>query len=389
MAKSIQALITPEVLAWARDLDKITIEEASRRIGVSDIKIVEWESGKSYPTLRQAKELAKYYRVPFVYFYLPDVPQRVKRIEKVDYRTFGNVGVSFAQSRELRWFLRDVDDRRDAMLELYELEEKEPKPFEYRIQMETEPRVVAQFIRKLLHLSDNNQVRFRKADTMLQYCIGRLEELDVLVFNAVKIEPDEMRGLSLGYEIFPIIGLNRKDEASARLFTLVHELTHIILGTSGLCNETSESSTTSNRIEILCNKIAGLVLVPEERLKQHPTIKNIIQYGLSDIYVIDIARDFATSKEVIIHHLWSIGVISRKLYFETLQRYKDEYLLYKSRKKKGFPPPALDKGTQVGKLYAKTVLTTYYDDKISARDASGYLLNLGTQHFDKLEGWCF
>lgn len=53
MVKSIQALITSEVLAWTRNLDKITIEEASCRIGVSDIIIIEWESGKSYPTLRQ------------------------------------------------------------------------------------------------------------------------------------------------------------------------------------------------------------------------------------------------------------------------------------------------------------------------------------------------
>ena len=389
MGKSIQALITPEVLAWARNLDRISVEEASHRVNVSDAKIEEWESGISRPTLRQAKEFAKFYRVPFVYLYLPYVPQRIKRIEKVDYRTFGNVGDSFIQSRELRWFLRDVDERRDIMFELYKLEEKEPKPFEYRFPIETDPGVIAVFIRELLNLNDDIQVKFRKPEAMLTYCINKLEDLDVLVFQAAKIEPNEMRGLSLGYEVFPIIALNRKDEASARLFTLIHELAHILFGTSGLCNDTSENSTTTNQMELLCNKIAGPVLVPEQSLNKHPAIKSIKKYGFDDVFVTEIARDFAVSKEVIIHHLWSIGVISRKMYFETLQRYSDEYLSYKAKKKKGFLPPALDKGTQVGKLYAKTVLSTYYGDKISARDASGYLLNLGTQHFEKVERWCY
>ena len=129
MARSIEALITPEVLAWARDLDKISVEGASRRVNVTTARIEEWERGISRPTLRQAKELAKFYRVPFVHFYLPDIPKKIKRIEKVDYRTFGNVGAPLIQSRELRWFLRDIDERRDIMFELYKLEEKEPKPF--------------------------------------------------------------------------------------------------------------------------------------------------------------------------------------------------------------------------------------------------------------------
>ena len=45
--------------------------------------------------------------------------------------------------------------------------------------------------------------------------------------------------------------------------------------------------------------------------------------------------------------------------------------------------------TQVGKLYARTVLNAYYADKITARDTSGYLLNLKAKNFGKLERWCF
>jgi hypothetical protein len=84
-----------------------------------------------------------------------------------------------------------------------------------------------------------------------------------------------------------------------------------------------------------------------------------------------------------------MNVITKEMYFETLKRYSDEYKAYKAKQKSGFLPPAMDKGTQVGKLYARTVLNSYYGDKISARDASNYLLNLGQQHFGKIERWCY
>ncbi len=83
MSKAVRALVTPEVLAWARSLDAITPQEASKKLNVKEGLIDEWENGSAMPTLRQAKTLAKYYRVPFVYFYLPDVPKKTKRIDKI------------------------------------------------------------------------------------------------------------------------------------------------------------------------------------------------------------------------------------------------------------------------------------------------------------------
>ena len=128
MAKSIPALVTPEVLRWARSLDRISIEEIAQKLKVDVAKIQSWEDGSEYPSLVQAKALAKQYRIPFAYLYLPDTPQKTKRLEKVDYRTFGNWG-PMDMSREFRWFLRDIEERRDNMFELYAEAEIEAKPF--------------------------------------------------------------------------------------------------------------------------------------------------------------------------------------------------------------------------------------------------------------------
>lgn len=112
-------------------------------------------------------------------------------------------------------------------------------------------------------------------------------------------------------------------------------------------------------------------------------------YGFDDFYISAIARDFAVSKEVIIHVLWELNIITKDFYFETLRRYKDEYDAYVAKRPKGFLPPATDTGTQVGKLYARTVLGAYHADKISARDTSNFLLDLKAKNFSKLERWCF
>ena len=128
---------------------------------------------------------------------------------------------------------------------------------------------------------------------------------------------------------------------------------------------------------------------------QHRINEDVVLTLISDMlkaiaeYVYQVSRDFAVSKEVILHALWEMKIITRENYFDILARYIDEYKSYKAKKKGGFLPPATDTGTQVGKLYARTILNAYYTDKISARDASGYLLNLKTKNFEKLERWCF
>ena len=367
MAKSIPALVTPEVLVWARELDAISVDEIASKMKIPPQKIEEWEDGISYPTLTQAKELARQYRVPFVYFYLPDTPQKKKRLSKVDYRAFGNMGVQSTESRELRWLLRDIEDRRDSMLDLYEEIGKKTLDFPIKVDVKSSNEEIAKVIRELLNLSMTTQKKFRYPEKALSHCVEALEKKDVLVFQATKIETSEMRGLSVAYEHV-----------------------HIVTRTSGICTDVSENSTSNNELELRCNQIAGMVLVPKSSIAKHPIIKEIQIYGFDDGRVGKIAKDFAVSKQVILHCLWELNIISQPFYYETLNRYSDEYKAYKAQKpKKGFLPPVTDTVSQVGKLYARTVLNAYYAEKITARDTSSYLLNLKAKNFGKLERWCF
>ena len=43
MAKSIPALVTPEVLVWARELDAISVDEIASKMKIPPQKIEEWK----------------------------------------------------------------------------------------------------------------------------------------------------------------------------------------------------------------------------------------------------------------------------------------------------------------------------------------------------------
>ena len=57
MGKSIPAIVTPEVLQWARGLDRISIEEIALKLKVDVAKIEAWKMEASIPLCHKQKDL--------------------------------------------------------------------------------------------------------------------------------------------------------------------------------------------------------------------------------------------------------------------------------------------------------------------------------------------
>jgi len=388
MAKRQIALITTEVLKWARNLDKITVDEASKSAGVTVERLNNWESGAELPTVKQVKKLAKKYRIPFVYFYLPKPPEDIKLPKSADYRTFKNLFLEVPQSRELRFILRDIMERRNVMVELYKELEYETAPFDYTVNNNDGMKKIATYIRNLISLTYEKQIKFRDSRTAFNYYLEAFEELGILVFQAANIDPKEMRGMSVYKKIFPIIVVNRKDAINARIFTLFHELVHLLTRTPGICDDiNSFTEKVSDDIEVFCNKVAAQTLVPKEYLEEYADL-DYFKNNIDDSVIDDIARNFAVSRAVIIGRLLELNKISLQIYLKKLHQYSDEYMQYKG-KSDGFLPFSTNIASQVGKLYARTVLSAYNQELITPKIASGYFSGLRLQHFPKIEGWCF
>lgn len=385
------ALVTPALLSWARERIKLSPEEAAKTAGITVEKLHNWEAGESLPTINQAKKLAKKMRIPYVYFFLPEPPQNYKLPKNQDYRTFANQPIA-EYSLALQYLCIDVMERRDVILELYEEMNMNTVPFEQYIDISaTDNSSIAQTIRSLLELTLEKQRKFKTSNDAFNYYLEAFSKIGILVFQADKVEKTEMRGMSIYGKVFPIIVVNRKDEYNARTFTLFHELVHLLTRTPGICDALGLSAKSDFDIEIRCNEIAAEALVPQAPLLQNEAYRHIQQYGWDDDQIRKIARFFSTSREVIIGRLASLKIISIDFYNEKLNQYTDEYRQYEKNKKKtdGFLPPSTDVCSQVGKLYARTVINAYNNEIITPRDASHYLSGLRVQHFDKVERWCF
>src|SRR5690606_41800124 len=84
------AYITPKVLKWARTTAKISLEDAAKKLKISEERLAAWEDpdSKDRPTIRQAEILARAYRRPFALLFLPDIPRDFQPLH--DFRRTGS-----------------------------------------------------------------------------------------------------------------------------------------------------------------------------------------------------------------------------------------------------------------------------------------------------------
>jgi Zn-dependent peptidase ImmA (M78 family) len=89
-----------------------------------------------------------------------------------------------------------------------------------------------------------------------------IEGLGVLTFQASRVEVEEMRGVSIFYDLFSVVLLNAADAVRGRIFTLAHELAHLLLRTAATKDSSATLADPDVAHEVWCNEFAGCLLVP-------------------------------------------------------------------------------------------------------------------------------
>lgn len=79
MATLVRALVKPELLVWARESARLTVERASKKAQVTAEQLGSWERGESQPTITQLRKLGRAYKRPLAVFYLPKPPKHFQR----------------------------------------------------------------------------------------------------------------------------------------------------------------------------------------------------------------------------------------------------------------------------------------------------------------------
>lgn len=382
MAKLIRAHITPDVLRWARESLHLTIEDAAGRARVPVAKLEQWEKGETLPTINQARSLAKTYRQPFALFYLPESPAERIRIPK-DFRRVAGTTIDGPSYNILSSIHEAVRRREIALDVLSQLKLRTPL-IKDRIGPTEDEEQVGSKVRGLLRIPFQIQREWRDKRVAFNSWRAAVERLGTLVFQEADLQLDEFRGYSLFERPLPVIVVNRKDAYAGRTFTLIHELSHILLNYDGLCDLVPDPSQPpeDQRVEVFCNATAASCLMPSIEVLKHPLLNMRRSLdGWSDEEISELAIMFAVSRETMLRRLLTLGRTSNQFY----ERKREEYLQEARRRKKqeGFVPPPRDALSKLGRPYVRLVLDGYRSRTLTASDASE-VLGLRMKHFSKL-----
>ncbi len=269
--KSPLALVDPRTLTWARETAGLDVETAARKIGVSSDRLTAWEAGERRPTVKQLRKAARVFQRPIGLFFLPSLPEEAESIR--DFRRMAGETPRGLPSA-LRFEIRLARERREEALELARDIRQPPPAFEERAALSDDPEVVAGRLRARLGIAAGDQAGWQSKYDGFNSWRAAIERLGILVFQtgataSLRVDPAEARGFSIADQPLAVVVVNGGDPVTARPFTLIHELTHIMLRNGGVCDlhHTMSPRTDIDRVEVFCNRVAGAVLVPTDALR--------------------------------------------------------------------------------------------------------------------------
>ncbi|MGV3593409.1 MAG: ImmA/IrrE family metallo-endopeptidase [Gammaproteobacteria bacterium] len=308
----IQAKINTDMLSWARERAQMSISALAEKMSIAEGKLAAWEQGEKYPTFKQAKTFAAKTHIPFGYLYLATPPEETLPIP--DLRTVGGEGPK-RPSAELIDIV-NIILRRQQWYREFMLDQKAHKlRFIGKYDVNASVDVIVEDVRATLKApAIVNRGSWEEYFTTL---VSKIEDIGILVMrqgdvghHSRPLSVTEFRGFAISDDVAPVIFINQADAPNPRLFTLIHELAHVWLGTSGVSDARPD---TKRREEILCNAVAAEFLVPG---------KEFLNYWRSDVEdwtanIPELRNHFHVSGYVIARRALTLKKISLDAYFNT------------------------------------------------------------------------
>lgn len=317
------ALVNPSLLTWSRERAGLSTEQVAKKLPVKPDRVEEWEAGETKPTFLQAQKWASLAHIPFGFLFLPRPP--VEQLPLPDLRTVGGIAPQ-RPSLELLDTVRDSLRKQDWYLEYLQYQEHQPLAFVGRFNSRSRVAEVVDDIRRTLGVNpDAARLDYDKYSRAL---IEAAEAAGILVMRSGialgnthrKLEVSEFRGFAISNPYAPVVFVNSSDAPTARLFTLLHELAHIWIGSSGV----SDGNTANGRDEErFCNAVAGEFLAPETQFRTLWNADVNWEENLAPL-----ATRFHISKLAIGRRALDLGYISQAhysaYYLKILKAFQDE-----------------------------------------------------------------
>jgi Zn-dependent peptidase ImmA (M78 family) len=309
--------------------------------------------------------MADAFKVPIAVFFFPSAPD-VPPIEET-FRTLTEAQLAQLEPR-LKLLLRKAKALQIALAELNS--GRNPAPRLITRDLTFAPIInaptMAATVRDYLGVSIEEQTQWPNVEVALEQWRRRFADAGVYVFKD-QFRNTAFAGFCLTDDEFPIIYVNNTSAKTRQIFTLFHELAHLLFHTSGIDTESDtyidQLAGDPRRIEVLCNRFAGAFLVPEAALAA------ILQdQDLDPQFIQGIARHFNVSQLVIYRRLLDSRRIDQATYDAAHQRAQE------------LIPPKTSGGdyynTQLaylGRPYVAMALKQYHQQRITEEQLAEYL----------------
>ena len=252
----MRVAVSSSVLDWAlrRSGKRAVIEKRFT-------KLDEWLQNISQPTFRQLEQLAQTTATPLGYFFLDEPPE--EQLPVPHFRTKASE-LPPDPSPDLIETVQTME-RRQAWLREYLVElGYDPLSFIGSSKLTDSPHRVAQIMLDVLGLKRGWAAKYHSWIAALRELQYKCEEAGiVVVVNSVvgnnnhrKLNVDEFRGFVLVDQYAPLVFLNGTDGKAAQMFTLAHELAHLMLGSSAIF-DLRELQPADDPVEQVCNQLAA------------------------------------------------------------------------------------------------------------------------------------
>jgi Zn-dependent peptidase ImmA (M78 family) len=359
--------VNPALLVWARETAGYVIDDLITEFP----KLLEWESGNKGPTYNQLESLAAKYHRPIALFFFPDPPKE-DDIKK-SLRAISEYEID-SLSPHIRYLFRKAKSFQIKLRELSVDQELEQKRKISWLQNTSNLSIkdLALQVRKFLNITIDQQLSWNDSDVALK------EWRKVLALNGVYVfkeafKNDKISGFCIYDDTFPIIFINNSHSKNRQIFTLFHELAHLLFHDSHLDildNRIWDIEVENpNHIEVKCNKFAGHFLIPENYFLTHYSHNEI-----SDVLISKIAEHFKVSRDVVLRKMFDNNLIDRSQFLNTIEEWtKKKKDTKRDKGKKSSGSYYNNQMSYLGDAYLSLVFSNYHQGKLNIEKATEYL----------------
>jgi hypothetical protein len=239
--------VSPRLLAWAQERSGLAAAELERKFPA----LVEWQSGRKQPTLRQLESFAQATHTPIGFLFLNEPPEETLPLP--DFRTMGGAPVA-RPTADLLDTVYLCQQRQNWYRDFAQANRLDPVVFVGSLAIQSNIRAAAAKLRTDLNFEVSRRgSSWNEALTVMR---DQADDLGILVMVSGvvgsnthrKLNPHEFRGFALVDDLAPLIFINGSDTKAAQIFTLAHELAHIWTGQSAL-DDPDLATRTPNDVE--------------------------------------------------------------------------------------------------------------------------------------------